>query len=132
MSQVRKYQTGGITPEKKEEEVVVTQEPVKAIVPGLEEVVLKENTKPETGVTTQKPTSYVILNGKKYENNEELRDWINEYFATVADSNGGDEIFNQISDLINKASTTGESVSYKKPGSEFAYIGLDGKGQYID
>lgn len=132
MSQVRKYQTGGITPEKKEEEVVVTQEPVKAIVPGLEEIVLKENTKPETGVTTQKPTSYVILNGKKYENNEELRDWINEYFATVADSNGGDEIFNQISDLINKASTTGESVSYKKPGSEFAYIGLDGKGQYID
>ena len=132
MSQVRKYQTGGITPEKKEEEVVVTQEPVKAIVPGLEEVVLKENTKPETGVTAQKPTSYVILNGKKYENNEELRDWINEYFATVADSNGGDEIFNQISDLINKASTTGESVSYKKPGSEFAYIGLDGKGQYID
>lgn len=132
MSQVRKYQSGGTAPEKKEEEVVTTQEPVKAVVPGLEEVVLKETAKPETEATIQKPTSYLILNGKKYENSDELRDWVNEYFATAADPNGGDEIFNQISDLINKASTTGESVSFKKPGSVFTYIGLDGNGQYID
>ena len=132
MSQVRKYQSGGTAPEKKEEEVVTVQEPVKAVVPGLEEIILKETAKPETETTIQKPTSYLILNGKKYENSDELRDWVNEYFATVAEPNGGDEIFNQISDLINKASTTGESVSFKKPGSVFTYIGLDGNGQYID
>lgn len=132
MSQVRKYQSGGTTPEKKEEEIITTQEPVKAIVPGLEEVILKETAKPETEATIQKPTSYIILDGEKFENNEENRRKVAQYFAKVANPNGGSRTLNQIKDLIFEASQNGYTINYDTPGNEFSYIDPNGQSHFID
>lgn len=138
MSQVRKYQEGGTTPEDKKKETVVevqqpaTQEPVKPIVPGLEEIILKETAKPETEATIQKPTSYIILDGEKFENNEENRQKAAKYFARVSDPNGGSQIFNQIKDLMFEASQNGYTINYDTPGNQFSYIDPQGQSHFID
>jgi len=132
MSQVRKYQSGGTAPEKKEEEIVTPQEPIKPIVPGLEEIILKETAKPETEATIQKPTSYIILDGEKFENNEENRKKVAQYFAKVANPNGGSQTLNQIKDLIFEASQNGYTINYDTPGNEFSYIDPSGQSHFID
>ena len=99
MSQVRKYQEGGITPIKKDDETKVVEQ-ITPVVPGLEEIILKQKTVPTTKQSIQKPTSYIILDGEKFENNEENRQKIAQYFAKVADPNGGSKALNQIKDLI--------------------------------
>lgn len=138
MSQVRKYQEGGVAPEDKKKETVVevqqsaTQEPVKPIVPGLEEIILKETAKPETETTIQKPTSYIILDGEKFENNEENRQKAAKYFARVSDPNGGSQIFNQIKDLMFEASQNGYTINYDTPGNQFSYIDPQGQSHFID
>ena len=70
MSQVRKYQEGGVTPIKKDNEIQVAEQ-ITPVVPGLEEITLKQKTVPTTEQSKQKPTSYIILDGEKFENNEE-------------------------------------------------------------
>ena len=47
MSQVRKYQEGGITPIKKDDETQVVEQ-ITPVVPGLEEIILKQKTVPTT------------------------------------------------------------------------------------
>lgn len=135
MSQVRKYQQGGTTPEDKKKETVVVEtptEPIKPVVPGLEEIVLKETAKPETEPTIQKPTSYIILDGEKFENNEENRKKVAQYFAKVADPNGGSAMLNQIKDLIFEASQNGYTINYDTPGNRFSYIDPQGQSHFID
>ena len=111
MSQVRKYQEGGITPIKKDNETQVVEQ-ITPVVPGLEEIILKQKTVPTTEQSIQKPTSYIILDGEKFENNEENRQKIAQYFAKVADPNGGSKALNQIKDLIFEASQNGYSINY--------------------
>lgn len=137
MSQVRKYQEGGVTPEDKKKETVVEAQqpvtgPVKPVVPGLEEIILKETAKPETEATIQKPTSYIILDGEKFENNEENRQKAAKYFARVSDPNGGSQIFNQIKDLMFEASQNGYTINYDTPGNQFSYIDPQGQSHFID
>ena len=99
MSQVRKYQEGGVTPIKKDNEIQVAEQ-ITPVVPGLEEITLKQKTVPTTEQSKQKPTSYIILDGEKFENNEENRQKVAQYFSKVADPNGGSKALNQIKDLI--------------------------------
>ena len=131
MSQVRKYQEGGITPIKKENETQVVEQ-ITPVVPGLEEIILKQKTVPTTEQTIQKPTSYIILDGEKFENNEENRQKIAQYFAKVADPNGGSKALNQIKDLIFEASQNGYSINYDTPGNELSYIDPTGQSHFID
>lgn len=135
MSQVRKYQEGGKSPEekKKEETIVETpQEPIKPVVPGLEEITLKQKVEPTTEQTIQKPTSYIILDGEKFENNEENRQKVAQYFAKVANPNGGSRTLNQIKDLIFEASQNGYTINYNTPGNELSYIDPTGQSHFID
>ena len=53
MSQVRKYQEGGITPIKKDNETQVVEQ-ITPVVPGLEEIILKQKTVPTTEQTIVK------------------------------------------------------------------------------
>ena len=131
MSQVRKYQEGGITPIKKDNETQVVEQ-ITPVVPGLEEIILKQKTVPTTEQTIQKPTSYIILDGEKFENNEENRQKIAQYFAKVADPNGGSKALNQIKDLIFEASQNGYSINYDTPGNELSYIDPTGQSHFID
>ena len=131
MSQVRKYQEGGITPIKKDDETQVVEQ-ITPVVPGLEEIILKQKTVPTTEQTIQKPTSYIILDGEKFENNEENRQKIAQYFAKVADPNGGSKALNQIKDLIFEASQNGYSINYDTPGNELSYIDPTGQSHFID
>lgn len=131
MSQVRKYQEGGITPIKKDDETQVVEQ-ITPVVPGLEEIILKQKTIPTTEQTIQKPTSYIILDGEKFENNEENRQKIAQYFAKVADPNGGSKALNQIKDLIFEASQNGYSINYDTPGNELSYIDPTGQSHFID
>ncbi len=131
MSQVRKYQEGGITPIKKDDETQVVEQ-ITSVVPGLEEIILKQKTVPTTEQTIQKPTSYIILDGEKFENNEENRQKIAQYFAKVADPNGGSKALNQIKDLIFEASQNGYSINYDTPGNELSYIDSTGQSHFID
>ena len=131
MSQVRKYQEGGITPIKKDDETKVVEQ-ITPVVPGLEEIILKQKTVPTTEQTIQKPTSYIILDGEKFENNEENRQKIAQYFAKVADPNGGSKALNQIKDLIFEASQNGYSINYDTPGNELSYIDPTGQSHFID
>lgn len=131
MSQVRKYQEGGITPIKKDDETKVVEQ-ITPVVPGLEEIILKQKTVPTTKQSIQKPTSYIILDGEKFENNEENRQKIAQYFAKVADPNGGSKALNQIKDLIFEASQNGYSINYDTPGNELSYIDPTGQSHFID
>lgn len=131
MSQVRKYQEGGITPIKKDDETQVVEQ-ITPVVPGLEEIILKQKTVPTTEQSIQKPTSYIILDGEKFENNEENRQKIAQYFAKVADPNGGSKALNQIKDLIFEASQNGYSINYDTPGNELSYIDPTGQSHFID
>ena len=131
MSQVRKYQEGGITPIKKDDETKVVEQ-ITPVVPGLEEIILKQKTVPTTEQSIQKPTSYIILDGEKFENNEENRQKIAQYFAKVADPNGGSKALNQIKDLIFEASQNGYSINYDTPGNELSYIDPTGQSHFID
>lgn len=131
MSQVRKYQEGGITPIKKDNETQVVEQ-ITPVVPGLEEIILKQKTVPTTEQTIQKPTSYIILDGEKFENNEENRQKVAQYFAKVADPNGGSKALNQIKDLIFEASQNGYSINYDTPGNELSYIDPTGQSHFID
>ena len=131
MSQVRKYQEGGITPIKKDNETQVVEQ-ITPVVPGLEEIILKQKTVPTTEQTIQKPTSYIILDGEKFENNEENRQKIAQYFAKVSDPNGGSKALNQIKDLIFEASQNGYSINYDTPGNELSYIDPTGQSHFID
>lgn len=131
MSQVRKYQEGGITPIKKDDETQVVEQ-ITPVVPGLEEIILKQKTVPTTEQTIQKPTSYIILDGEKFENNEENRQKVAQYFAKVADPNGGSKALNQIKDLIFEASQNGYSINYDTPGNELSYIDPTGQSHFID
>ena len=131
MSQVRKYQEGGITPIKKDNETQVVEQ-ITPVVPGLEEIILKQKTVPTTEQSIQKPTSYIILDGEKFENNEENRQKIAQYFAKVADPNGGSKALNQIKDLIFEASQNGYSINYDTPGNELSYIDPTGQSHFID
>lgn len=131
MSQVRKYQEGGITPIKKDDETQVVEQ-ITPVVPGLEEIILKQKTVPTTEQSIQKPTSYIILDGEKFENNEENRQKIAQYFAKVADPNGGSKALNQIKDLIFEASQNGYSINYDTPGNELSYIDQTGQSHFID
>lgn len=131
MSQVRKYQEGGITPIKKDNETQVVEQ-ITPVVPGLEEIILKQKTVPTTEQSIQKPTSYIILDGEKFENNEENRQKIAQYFAKVANPNGGSKALNQIKDLIFEASQNGYSINYDTPGNELSYIDPTGQSHFID
>lgn len=131
MSQVRKYQEGGITPIKKDDETQVVEQ-ITPVVPGLEEIILKQKTVPTTEQAIQKPTSYIILDGEKFENNEENRQKVAQYFAKVADPNGGSKALNQIKDLIFEASQNGYSINYDTPGNELSYIDPTGQSHFID
>lgn len=131
MSQVRKYQEGGITPIKKDNETQVAEQ-ITPVVPGLEEITLKQKTVPTTEQSIQKPTSYIILDGEKFENNEENRQKVAQYFAKVADPNGGSKALNQIKDLIFEASQNGYSINYDTPGNELSYIDPTGQSHFID
>ena len=131
MSQVRKYQEGGITPIKKDNETQVVEQ-ITPVVPGLEEIILKQKTVPTTEQSIQKPISYIILDGEKFENNEENRQKIAQYFAKVADPNGGSKALNQIKDLIFEASQNGYSINYDTPGNELSYIDPTGQSHFID
>lgn len=131
MSQVRKYQEGGVTPIKKDNETQVAEQ-ITPVVPGLEEITLKQKTVPTTEQSIQKPTSYIILDGEKFENNEENRQKVAQYFAKVADPNGGSKALNQIKDLIFEASQNGYSINYDTPGNELSYIDPTGQNHFID
>ena len=131
MSQVRKYQEGGITPIKKDNETQVAEQ-ITPVVPGLEEITLKQKTVPTTEQSKQKPTSYIILDGEKFENNEENRQKVAQYFSKVADPNGGSKALNQIKDLIFEASQNGYSINYDTPGNELSYIDPTGQSYFID
>lgn len=131
MSQVRKYQEGGITPIKKDNETQVAEQ-ITPVVPGLEEITLKQKTVPTTEQSKQKPTSYIILDGEKFENNEENRQKVAQYFSKVADPNGGSKALNQIKDLIFEASQNGYSINYDTPGNELSYIDPTGQSHFID
>ena len=131
MSQVRKYQEGGITPIKKGNETQVAEQ-ITPVVPGLEEITLKQKTVPTTEQSKQKPTSYIILDGEKFENNEENRQKVAQYFSKVADPNGGSKALNQIKDLIFEASQNGYSINYDTPGNELSYIDPTGQSHFID
>lgn len=131
MSQVRKYQEGGVTPIKKDNETQVAEQ-ITPVVPGLEEITLKQKTVPTTEQSIQKPTSYIILDGEKFENNEENRQKVAQYFAKVADPNGGSKALNQIKDLIFEASQNGYSINYDTPGNELSYIDPTGQSHFID
>ena len=151
MSQVRKYQTGGtaVNPEEKKkeektaEELIketkvdpnvsnIPKEAIKPLVPGLEEITLKETAKPSTEETLKKHTSYIVLDGEKFENTEENRQKIARYFAQVADPHGGSQILNQIKDLMFEASQNGYTINYDTPGNEFSYIDPQGQSHFID
>ena len=97
-----------------------------------EEIILKQKTVPTTEQTIQKPTSYIILDGEKFENNEENRQKVAQYFAKVADPNGGSKALNQIKDLIFEASQNGYSINYDTPGNELSYIDPTGQSHFID
>ena len=131
MSQVRKYQEGGVTPIKKDNEIQVAEQ-ITPVVPGLEEITLKQKTVPTTEQSKQKPTSYIILDGEKFENNEENRQKVAQYFSKVADPNGGSKALNQIKDLIFEASQNGYSINYDTPGNELSYIDPTGQSHFID
>lgn len=131
MSQVRKYQEGGVTPIKKDNEIQVAEQ-ITPVVPGLEEITLKQKTVPTTEQSKQKPTSYIILDGEKFENNEENRQKVAQYFSKVADPNGGSKALNQIKDLIFEASQNGYSINYDTPGNELSYIDPTGQSYFID
>lgn len=131
MSQVRKYQEGGTTPIKKDEETQVVEQ-VTPVVPGLEEITLKQKVEPTTEQTIQKPTSYIILDGEKFENNEENRQKVAQYFAKVANPNGGSRTLNQIKNLIFEASKNGYTINYDTPGNELSYIDSTGQSHFID
>lgn len=131
MSQVRKYQEGGITPIKKDNETQVAEQ-ITPVVPGLEEITLKQKTVPTTEQSKQKPTSYIILDGEKFENNEENRQKVAQYFSKVADPNGESKALNQIKDLIFEASQNGYSINYDTPGNELSYIDPTGQSHFID
>ena len=131
MSQVRKYQEGGITPIKKDNETQVAEQ-ITPVVPGLEEITLKQKTVPTTEQSKQKPTSYIILDGEKFENNEQNRQKVAQYFSKVADPNGGSKALNQIKDLIFEASQNGYSINYDTPGNELSYIDPTGQSYFID
>lgn len=131
MSQVRKYQEGGVTPIKKDNEIQVAEQ-ITPVLPGLEEITLKQKTVPTTEQSKQKPTSYIILDGEKFENNEENRQKVAQYFSKVADPNGGSKALNQIKDLIFEASQNGYSINYDTPGNELSYIDPTGQSHFID
>lgn len=131
MSQVRKYQEGGVTSIKKDNEIQVAEQ-ITPVVPGLEEITLKQKTVPTTEQSKQKPTSYIILDGEKFENNEENRQKVAQYFSKVADPNGGSKALNQIKDLIFEASQNGYSINYDTPGNELSYIDPTGQSHFID
>ena len=131
MSQVRKYQEGGVTPIKKDNEIQVAEQ-ITPVVPGLEEITLKQKTVPTTEQSKQKPTSYIILDGEKFENNDENRQKVAQYFSKVADPNGGSKALNQIKDLIFEASQNGYSINYDTPGNELSYIDPTGQSYFID
>lgn len=131
MSQVRKYQEGGVTPIKKDNEIQVAEQ-ITPVVPGLEEITLKQKTVPTTEQSKQKPTSYIILDGEKFENNEENRQKVAQYFSKVANPNGGSKALNQIKDLIFEASQNGYSINYDTPGNELSYIDPTGQSHFID
>ncbi len=131
MSQVRKYQEGGVTPIKKDNEIQVAEQ-ITPVVPGLEEITLKQKTVPTTEQSKQKPTSYIILDGEKFENNEENRQKVAQYFSKVADPNGVSKALNQIKDLIFEASQNGYSINYDTPGNELSYIDPTGQSHFID
>lgn len=117
MSQVRKFQDGGQT------------EPVKRKVPGADPVVIEQTPVEET-VTT--PKSYIIIDGEKFENTEEERQKLRDYFARVADARGGSQVLSQIADLAEKAAEEGGSLTYDTPSNLFSYKDSAGVDQKID
>lgn len=117
MSQVRKFQDGGQT------------EPVKRKVPGADPVVI-EQTPVEEAVTT--PKSYIIIDGEKFENTEEERQKLRDYFARVADARGGSQVLSQIADLAEKAAIEGGNLTYDTPSNLFSYRDSAGVDQKID
>lgn len=102
MSQVRKYQSGGTTPEK---------EKTKSFIPGLEEVTLKEPAN-KTNVN-EIPKSYFILDGEKFENNDANRQYFKNYLASLVETPGDSPWFSQMSDLVDQAATTGGNIEFK-------------------
>lgn len=117
MSQVRKFQDGGQT------------EPVKRKVPGADPVVI-EQTPVEEAVTT--PKSYIIIDGEKFENTEEERQKLRDYFARVANARGGSQVLSQIADLAEKAAIEGGNLTYDTPSNLFSYKDSAGVDQKID
>lgn len=117
MSQVRKFQEGGQT------------EPVKRKVPGADPVVI-EQTPVEEAVTT--PKSYIIIDGEKFENTEEERQKLRDYFARVANARGGSQVLSQIADLAEKAAIEGGNLTYDTPSNLFSYRDSAGVDQKID
>lgn len=117
MSQVRKFLDGGQTA------------PVKRKVPGADPVIIEQTPVEET-VTT--PKSYIIIDGEKFENTEEERQKLRDYFASVANERGGSSTLSQIADLAEKAALEGGNLTYDTPSNLFSYKDSAGIDQKID
>lgn len=130
MSQVRKYQTGGTTPENKEE--VVVEAPQTPVVPGLEEIVLKPKLTESAEQPEVKPKSYFIWDGEKIENNDVNRQKFLNFLAKVSSPNGGSQILSQIGRMAQEAAEKGYSLKYDTPSNKLYYLDTNGNGMYVD
>lgn len=118
MSQVRKFQEGG-----------AATEPVKRKVPGADPVVIEQTPVTEEVAT---PKSYIIIDGEKFENTEEERQRLRNYFAKVSEGRGGSQTLSQIVEIAEKAAREGGNLTYDTPSNLFSYVDPEGTDQFID